>query len=225
MPRSGPSRVPPKQPAHSPAATRERLLDAAESLFAERGYRDTPVRAITATARCNLAAVNYHFGGKLPLYREMFRRRLRDLRERRIRGIRESLRAAGKGADLETLLRAFTSAFLEPHMDGGKGRRLMKLFMREMFDPHLQPSVVRKEIVVPVQEAMTGALGEVGIELRGPAARRCVQSVVAQLVHVVQMRAAFGAAASASGGDFAFPGIIDHIVRFSAAGIRAHAHS
>jgi len=224
MPREPrPARVSQRRPSASPAATRERLLEAAETLFAERGYRDTPVRAITSTAGCNLAAVNYHFGGKLPLYREMFRRRLRDLRERRIRGIRESLREAGKRADLETLLRSFTTAFLEPHMEGRAGRRLMKLFMREMFDPHLQPSVVRREIVKPVQDAMMEALGEVGVDLREPAARRCVQSVVAQLVHVVQMRASRAASSAGAGADFAFPGIIDHIVRFSAAGIRAYA--
>jgi len=208
--------------SRSTAATRERLLDAAETLFAEKGYRDTPLRVVTAAAGCNLAAVNYHFGGKLALYRETFRRRLRALRDRRIQAVHESLRAAGARADLETLLRSFTTVFLEPHMKGRSGRRVMKLFMREIFDPHLNPSIVRREIVQPVEDAMMEALGELGIRLREPDARRCVQSLVAQLVHVVQMRASLRSPASAGGGDFAFPGIIDHIVRFSAAGIRAY---
>jgi DNA-binding transcriptional regulator YbjK len=44
--------------------TRERILTAAERLFAERGYEGTSIRAIVAEARVNQAAINYHFAGK-----------------------------------------------------------------------------------------------------------------------------------------------------------------
>ena len=49
--------------------TRERIMKAAERLFAERGYDGTSVRAIVAKARVNQAAINYHFDGKEGLYR------------------------------------------------------------------------------------------------------------------------------------------------------------
>lgn len=205
------------------AATRERLLDAGERLFAARGFSATAVRRITEEAHCNLAAVNYHFGGKAGLYREVFGRRLRALREMRIRSIQEALRQAGPRADIETLLRVFTTAFLEPHRKGDDGRMLMKLFTREMADPHLEPGTVRKAIVQPVQNAMADAFAELGVPLRGRAARRCVQSLIAQLTHVVQMRALEGERVGAGSGDFGFPQIIDHIVDFSAGGIRACA--
>ncbi|HOK97051.1 MAG TPA: TetR family transcriptional regulator, partial [Anaerohalosphaeraceae bacterium] len=52
---------------------RERLLDAAEKLFCLKGFNRTSVRELTAEARCNLAAVNYHFKSKEHLYVEMFR--------------------------------------------------------------------------------------------------------------------------------------------------------
>ena len=48
--------------------TKERLLDAAEELFAERGYAGTSLRAVTGAARVNLAAAHYHFGGKRELF-------------------------------------------------------------------------------------------------------------------------------------------------------------
>ncbi len=48
--------------------TRERILKAAERLFAEHGYDATSVRAIVAKARVNQAAINYHFAGKEGLY-------------------------------------------------------------------------------------------------------------------------------------------------------------
>ena len=50
--------------------TRARLLKAAEQLFAERGFRKVTVREICHAAKANVAAVNYHFGDKLGLYRE-----------------------------------------------------------------------------------------------------------------------------------------------------------
>jgi AcrR family transcriptional regulator len=53
--------------------TRERIMKAAERLFAERGYDATSIRAIVAKARVNQAAINYHFDGKDGLYREVLR--------------------------------------------------------------------------------------------------------------------------------------------------------
>ena len=58
-----------------PLDTRERLLDAAETLYAEKGLEGVSVRAITAKARANLAAVGYHFGSKDALIQEVIRRR------------------------------------------------------------------------------------------------------------------------------------------------------
>ena len=49
--------------------TRERILKAALSLFADRGYEGASVRAIVAKAKVNQAAINYHFAGKEGLYR------------------------------------------------------------------------------------------------------------------------------------------------------------
>ncbi|MCH9692827.1 MAG: TetR family transcriptional regulator [Gammaproteobacteria bacterium] len=58
----------------SQADTAIRILDAAEVLFAERGFTETSLRTITSTARVNLAAVNYHFGSKKELIQAVFER-------------------------------------------------------------------------------------------------------------------------------------------------------
>ena len=50
----------------------DRLLDAAESLFCEKGFDGASIRDITSQANCNVAAVNYHFGGKENLYSGIF---------------------------------------------------------------------------------------------------------------------------------------------------------
>lgn len=57
---------------HNETATR--ILDAAETLFAEQGFTETSLRSITARARVNLAAVNYHFGSKEELVQAVFER-------------------------------------------------------------------------------------------------------------------------------------------------------
>jgi AcrR family transcriptional regulator len=65
----------PEEKSHPPDPTRERLLDEAEKLFAEKGFTAVSVREITKAAGSNLAAVNYHFGSKKNLYLAVFRSR------------------------------------------------------------------------------------------------------------------------------------------------------
>ncbi|HEX7814362.1 TetR/AcrR family transcriptional regulator [Dyella sp.] len=66
------------------ASTRERLLQAAESLFIEHGYESMSLRQITRRADANLAAVNYHFGSKELLMHEMLTKRLDRLNRERL---------------------------------------------------------------------------------------------------------------------------------------------
>jgi len=56
--------------------TKTRILDAAERLFAERGFSETSLRLITSKAEVNLASVNYHFGSKKELIRAVLARYL-----------------------------------------------------------------------------------------------------------------------------------------------------
>ena len=60
----------------SQPATADRILDAAEQLFASHGFAETSLRSITSKAEVNLAAVNYHFGSKEALIQAMFSRLL-----------------------------------------------------------------------------------------------------------------------------------------------------
>ncbi|WP_438863673.1 TetR/AcrR family transcriptional regulator [Neptunicella sp.] len=59
--------------------TKTEILDAAELLFAEHGFADTSLRAITTKASVNLASVNYHFGSKKMLIQEVLQRYLQVL--------------------------------------------------------------------------------------------------------------------------------------------------
>jgi AcrR family transcriptional regulator len=68
-------------------SVKDRLLDAAEGLFCERGFKGTSIRDIAAAAGCNIASVNYYFGSKEKLYEEVWRRHLIPMRDARIASI------------------------------------------------------------------------------------------------------------------------------------------
>ncbi len=57
-----------QKPFADDAPTKQRIIDFAGEIFADRGYRDATVREIASAANVNLAAVSYHFGGKQQLY-------------------------------------------------------------------------------------------------------------------------------------------------------------
>jgi AcrR family transcriptional regulator len=67
--------------------TRNGILDAAERLFVAHGYNGASMRQITRDAGVNLAAVNYYFGSKEGLIRDVLRRRLVQLNAERIRAL------------------------------------------------------------------------------------------------------------------------------------------
>jgi len=202
------------------AQTRERLLDAAEQLFAENGFAATSVRDITTAAASNIAAVNYHFGGKHNLYNEVFRRRMAAMREQRIASIRQS---RAEDASLEAVLQAFATAFLQPLVDRGSGRLLLELITRELLDPQLPHELFLAEVVGPIQEALAEAIVAATPELGPGPARLCVISIAGQLLQVAHRLRRSELAAGWGAELPPLPEMVDQIVRFSAAGVRACA--
>ncbi len=200
--------------------TRERLLEAAERLFGQRGYAGTSVRDVTTTAACNVAAVNYHFGGKRNLYIEMFHRRLAAIREQRVGSIRAAMSRARGPRALETVLGAFASAFLEPLVTKPEGRWLIELMARETVDAQLPPEMFAEEFVQPVHRVLMEAIRATMPDVSTHDAALCVLSIVGQLVQVAHVTRR---AATSGGGRFTAPPMaeaVDHIVKFSAAGVR-----
>ncbi|MCL9775626.1 TetR/AcrR family transcriptional regulator [Vibrio methylphosphonaticus] len=59
--------------------TRDKILDVAETLFTEHGYKGTSLRTLTSKAKVNVASVNYHFGDKKSLIRQLLNRYLSEL--------------------------------------------------------------------------------------------------------------------------------------------------
>lgn len=101
--------------------TKERLLDAAELLFAENGFASTSLRAITSRAGVNIAAVNFHFGTKFSLLLATLDRRLQPISRKQLEGLRMAEDVFGDGpVDLETVLRALIMPVLRMQEDIGQ---------------------------------------------------------------------------------------------------------
>jgi AcrR family transcriptional regulator len=125
--------------------TREKIIRAAEALFMEHGYAATSLRAITARAKVNLAAVNYHFGSKEALIREVFERRLGPLNSARIAYL-DGLEASARGRPLaiEQIIEAIIAPVLhisnEPLARGA-------VFLRLLGRAFSEPSETLREIL------------------------------------------------------------------------------
>jgi AcrR family transcriptional regulator len=110
--------------------TRQRILKAAERLFADRGYEETSIRAIVAKARVNQAAINYHFGGKDGLYREVLRTAFRALTEQQLAHAQEM-----EGMTRENALGEFIRHQLHPLVERDELSRHLRIFNWEAVRP------------------------------------------------------------------------------------------
>ena len=111
-------------------ATRARIFDAAEALFIECGFDGTSLRQVTARAKVNLAAVNYHFGGKNGLFTAMIARRFDPLNDGRIALLDEYRREVRrKSPSCERVLAAMFAPALQLARDPGVARVLLELLL------------------------------------------------------------------------------------------------
>jgi AcrR family transcriptional regulator len=104
--------------------TRHSILEAAERCFAERGFDGVSLRAITQVAGVDLALVNYHFGSKGNLLREVITRRARVVHEDRVEALEAARHEAGtKSPSVEAIIAAFLEPLLRRLIAGDRGWR------------------------------------------------------------------------------------------------------
>ncbi|MBC6445969.1 TetR/AcrR family transcriptional regulator [Actinokineospora xionganensis] len=199
---------------HSGATTRSRLLDAAERMFADTGFADTSMRAVTEAAGANIAAVNYHFGSKEGLLRAVVRRAMAVVNDERAR-VLDELEAAGEPT-ADDLVHAFVTTgagLLE--RQGPRGTQVARFIGRVIFDP----SPTMRELFATAVDDVEG---------------RYLRALQRALPHLSPNQVAFrfacmigmlglhqtGALAGLAGGE-ASPVAVDSVVAFLVAGFRA----
>lgn len=118
--------------------TKQKILDAAEHLFARDGYHVTSLRGITHAAAVNLAAVNYHFGSKEALLEAVIARRLGPLNEIRLGQLEELLQQAAQTGVTPTcraVLRTFIEPTLQLRKQGSATEDYIALIGRTLAEP------------------------------------------------------------------------------------------
>jgi len=200
-------------------ATRDRLLAAAERLFADRGFKKVTVREICRVAKANVAAVNYHFGDKLGLYREVLQSAID-----RMRATNEAARRAGEGQRAEEQLRRYIVIFVRRFLATGNDA-VHRIITREMHDPTPALDALVEQGVRPRIEYLSGVIASIlGCPRADTRVLRCLASVQAQSIAYIHNPIAERLGFSMEPKTAAqIDEIADHIARFSLAGVRAIA--
>jgi AcrR family transcriptional regulator len=197
-----------------PHGATDRLLDAAERLFCERGFDSTSVRDLTKAAHCNVAAVNYHFGNKENLYEQMFRRHLKEMFDEHRQNIERVMN--GSETSLERFLESLVRTALEKLATGDTRIPLMKLITRECLNPQLKHEVVALDMVKEFLKKIGQCLQKLVPGLGERKAMMYVFSVEALLMHPMLFYDLY----SKLFWDVDINELTGHIVKFAAAGIR-----
>jgi len=197
--------------------TRQRLLDAAGAVFAEKGFAHATVREICKKAGANIAAVNYHFGNKQKLYEAVFAHFRKQMGE-------DVRHAATSGGSAEDRLREFIRRFLRRLLDQGNQSCHGRLMAREMNEPtEVLDQLVEGEIRPRMLALQTIVRDLVG-DLPPRAHAKIAASVVSQMLHYHFARPVLKRLSPI------YPDLeehveelVDHVTRFSLGGIRAVA--
>ena len=109
-------------------STKDRILHAAEELFAAQGFATTSLRQVTSRADVNIAAVNYHFGSKENLINEVFRRRMDEMSRQRLSQLEQA--SKDRPGELEAVLAAFVEPALAVARDRQGGAAFIRVIAR-----------------------------------------------------------------------------------------------
>jgi TetR/AcrR family transcriptional regulator, regulator of cefoperazone and chloramphenicol sensitivity len=161
----------------SPELTREKLIEAAGHVFAERGYRDATIREICRRAGANVAAVNYTFGDKMGLYTEVLRHSVRAAKTAAMNAALDS------NLSPEQTIRAVIHARLMSLCREARPDWHIRLVMHEFSHPTPAMARVVDEGMRPIYDRMRKVVGGViGLPPDHETTRLSVNSIVGQIL-------------------------------------------
>jgi AcrR family transcriptional regulator len=165
--------------------SRERILEEAGKLFARDGFDGVTIRRIAARAGVNLAAVNYHFGGKKGLYHEVMRQLLTDVAPiiaPAVEGIRTGVaRASGGRGALAAIAAAFVRHTMTELLMDERLRWQHILLVREFSQPSDEFPMILAEAIDPMHDAVAELVAAAtGRAISEPETRLLTTDIVGQ---------------------------------------------
>ncbi len=145
--------------------TRDRILDAAEELFADRGYDGASIRDVAAAAGLQIHSIGYHFGPKEQLFDAVVARRadiMTGLRREALLAART--RADGHAIPIKQLVRDYVSPFIQSASHGDVGWRNYAALMGRLANSPLGTEIIARhyddmarDYIAELQKALAGA--------------------------------------------------------------------
>jgi AcrR family transcriptional regulator len=170
-----------KRRTATPDPTREKLLEVAGPIFADRGYQATTIREICAEAGANVAAVNYHFGDKLGLYTEVLQQ---SVRAAQLIAVKSTF---DQNTPPEEILRALIRARLRSISGDDLPHWHSRLLARELAQPTPALRQLIDKVTRPIYKRLLELIGGmIGFPSNHDNTRLCAISVVGQVFAYVQ---------------------------------------
>lgn len=191
--------------------TRDRLLDAAERLFAAGGFAATSLRAVTSEAGVNVAAAHYHFGSKGELLRAVFARRVAPVNAERLARLDALEQRGSAAAAVEQVLEALIAPAV---VAAARSPEIAEVAALLHSEPATEVRQLFEEVFGEVRRRFTAALQRCLPALPPAALELRFAFAVGALVHVLGQRAPVEIDPAAAGPE---------LVAFLAAGLRAPA--
>lgn len=194
--------------------TRNRVLNAACEVFAEKGYRNAKVAEICRRAGANVAAVNYYFGDKATLYAEAWQHAFNEY------AMPESFVPAHTSPDDQ--LRNYIHSLIQNFMEKGLQGYFTRLYLMELANPTGLIQDSWRDIIEPRRQKLIGIIRKLlEVETTEETVLFCELSIVSQCRALLTINR----------GDLEYllgqplsPNLIkrlaDHITCFSLAGIK-----
>jgi AcrR family transcriptional regulator len=197
---------------------KDRLLDAAEILFCEKGYEATSVRDLTTKANCNVAAVNYYFGGKDKLYIEMFRRQMQFIVDSQIERMNQLL--SSPDPTIEQLIHEMIYYPLRSAYEKQQRGQVMRLMVREVLNSSLTGEKLIGDFRSRIMDRVVDVLMRLIPGINKKQAQLFFASIESLHLHPFLFMDHYLNMIE----ELTFDEMIDHIVRFGAAAIRSMAN-
>lgn len=199
-------------------ATKERILEAAEQLFIQRGFSATSLRAITSAAGVNLAAVNYHFHSKEGLLEAVVHWRIAPVNQEQLKRLEQlEARAGVETPSVEEILEAYLAPVLTTRQDRPGVPRLVGRLYGEphsLVHPLLERAFgdLRRRFLATLIRAVPGEDPE---ELSWR-----FYFTIGAMVHMVTLEAPVDLLPGVARAAESPARLLDRLVRFAAAGLR-----
>lgn len=201
---------------------KQRVLEAAEELFAKHGFDAVSIRDITKHCGANVAAINYHFGGREKLVAEVMLRYIEPINEERMARLENARQKwGGKAIPVEELVDAFVRPLVTRVKKSELSERLFYKLCGRVFSEHIDSLPLAVEAhFEPVLSRFYKALGTSIPELSREELVWRFHFMVGAMIYLMSHQDVLQRMSDGDSGNPSMDVLIGRFIRFASAGLR-----